>query len=243
MKKLQIILFLSFLFLKVAQAQNSKKYPVFIPSYDRFSKNKIAYLTLRDGSKIEGEIDQLARKKGLIEEIKIMPTGEKKKQTIDPVLLENAYLAPTSLSKLATFSNEITKIQRVGRYDVNNDLIEKGYVYFESSLAQVKKKEEYVILQLLNPTFSGRIRVYDDPLAMESMSLNMGGMTLAGGDSKSYYIKKDDQKAYKLKRADFLEDFPKIFGDCPSVIKSIEKEAKWLELSKYVFIYNEECSK
>ncbi|MFN8431370.1 MAG: hypothetical protein U0V04_15440 [Spirosomataceae bacterium] len=243
MRKTTGILFLFMVLASITMAQKKEKYPAFIPSFNSFSHKKISYVTLKDGTKIEGEIDDLDRKKGLIEEIEIKPTGAKKKMTIDPVQLQDAYLTPSALSKMATINSELGRIQKISKYDVNKDLVEKGYVYFESSLTQIKKKEDYVILQLLNPTFTGRIRVFDDPMAQESASVGFGGLTLAGGDSKSYYIKKDDQKAYRLKRADFKEDFPKLFGDCPAVLKAIEGEAKWLDLNKYVYIYNDSCSK
>jgi hypothetical protein len=240
MKKNVFILLIFTLFTFDISAQ---KYPGFIPAYERFSNKKVVYLMLKDNTKVEGTIKDLDRKKGLIEEIDIKPTGQKKSVTYSPEELQNAYLEPTALNKILKIDNQILRINKLGKYNINNDLVDKGYVYFESSLAQItKRKEDYVLLQLLNPTFTGRIRVFDDPLAQESMGLGIGGMTLVGGDEKSYYLKKDEEKAYRLRRAKIDDDFLKLFGDCPAVIKAAEGKIKWLDLNKYVYIYNTECA-
>lgn len=217
------------------------KFPGFIPSYDRFSSKKTSFVILKDNTKVEGTIDDLDRKKGLIEEIVLKPV-KGKKMTLLPEDIQGAYLEPSGYSKLATFNTNITRLNKITKYDVNSELIEKGYVYFESSVTQLKKKDIIVLLQLLNPTFTGRIRIYDDPFATESIGVGVGGFTVAGGDSKSYYLKKDDQKAYRLKRDDFEDDFPKLFGDCPAVLEMAKERVKWTDLNKYVYTYNTTCT-
>jgi len=50
----------------------------FIPAYDRFSGKETSYLTLEDGTKIEGTLEDLDRRKGLIEEVTIKDANGKK---------------------------------------------------------------------------------------------------------------------------------------------------------------------
>ena len=92
-----------------------------------------------------------------------------------------------------------------------------------------------LLLQLLNPSFSSKIRVYSDPFAGETASVGIGGVKLAGGDEKSYYVKKEDKPAYKLKKKDFKADFDALFKDCSDM--KMDK-VKWSEFAEYVFKYN-----
>jgi hypothetical protein len=64
----------------------------FIPAFDRFSGKDIAYIYLEDGSKIEGTIDDIDRRKGLIEEVTILPTDQKKKLKLEPKDIKTMYL-------------------------------------------------------------------------------------------------------------------------------------------------------
>ena len=41
----------------------------FLPGFDRFSSKKIAYITLSDGTEIEGTIEDIDRKKGNTEDV------------------------------------------------------------------------------------------------------------------------------------------------------------------------------
>jgi hypothetical protein len=50
----------------------------FIPAYDRFSGKETSYIMLEDGSKVEGTLEDLDRKKGLIEEVVIKDASGKK---------------------------------------------------------------------------------------------------------------------------------------------------------------------
>ncbi len=48
-------------------------------------------------------------------------------------------------------------------------------------------------MQLVNPRFSKVISVYSDPFAKETSSIGIGGLKLAGGIAKSYYLKKGEK--------------------------------------------------
>lgn len=53
----------------------------FIPAYDRFSGKEISYIMLEDGSKVEGTLEDLDRKKGLIQEVVIKDASGKKQRS------------------------------------------------------------------------------------------------------------------------------------------------------------------
>jgi len=66
MKTFTLILITFFGFILTTSAQN------FMPGFDIFSHKMPAYLTLNDGTKIEGEIDRLNRKRNNISGIKMI---------------------------------------------------------------------------------------------------------------------------------------------------------------------------
>ena len=76
-----------------------------------FSKKEKSYLTLTDGSEVIGFIDDIDRKKGLIEKIVIKDSTGKKREFL-PQQLHHMYIAPTKWDKFASGvdkSYDITK--------------------------------------------------------------------------------------------------------------------------------------
>lgn len=72
MKTVIISLLLACLTTISLQAQN------FLRSFETVSHKKATYLTMEDGTEIEGTVKKLDRKKGLIEEVKMKIDEEKK---------------------------------------------------------------------------------------------------------------------------------------------------------------------
>lgn len=68
------------------------------------------------------------------------------------------------------------------REKINVEYIKQGYVLFEKSDGMIKKKMMTLLVQLLNPEFSGKIRVNLDPNASKTTSYRVGGFMLAGVD-------------------------------------------------------------
>jgi hypothetical protein len=92
----------------------------------------------------------------------------------------------------------------------------------------------------LNASFYSKIKVYHDPFASESMGIAVGGITVAGGLDKSYYIKKsDDELAIRLFKRDYNEMFVTLFGDCPEVMGAYGDNIKWSELETHIYEYTQ----
>ncbi len=203
-----------------------------------FSGSKPAYLTFTDGTKLEGTIKDIDRKKGLIKLIKIKDK-EGNKHKIKPEQVQYMYLAPSSFSKLSKALNISSDVRKWTSKDINQDLVGDGYVYFEQSKVQVKKKQLVLLMQLLNPNFSAKVKVYHDPRASESTSLAVGGLKVAGGHAKSYYVKVEGQDvAYRLKKKDYKKGFAEMWKGCDKVAEKYPK-IKWTELVKHIIDYTE----
>lgn len=215
----------------------------FAPPFQSVSRKKPAYITMKDGQEYTVYVKSLKFKKGLIDELKVQPITGKKKVKINPEDIDHLYLAPSGLEKLAQKLDAAYDLTKIRDNELSSEHLDNGYLYMESSEVQVKKKKvQYCMLQLMNPTFSGEVKVYNDPISNETASIGIGGMTLAGGLAKSYYIKKDGEKvARRIKKKEYKKDLEEIFSGCKEVVKKYGDNPKWSEFEQFIFDYSTEC--
>lgn len=205
----------------------------FLPAFDLFSKNKTSYVTLKDGTKLEGEIADLDRKKGNIEEITIK-TADKKKHKLKPIEIKEAYLPVSNWEKVADMHSAMFNVKTYSG-EIDMDHIAKGYAYFLSTEVQIKKEKVVLLMQVVNPGFSNKIIVYHDPTASETTSFGFAGVTVVGGDDKSYYVQIGNETAFKLKKKDYEDSFSTLYKDCPDVITKYKKAHEWIDFCYHVY--------
>lgn len=224
-------------FLAFSLNVNAQEY--FSQPIEIFSKKKTAYVTLSDGTEIEGNIHKIKRKKGLFEQVSLYVNDEKK--AIAASEISHMYLPQSDwdkLGKASDFLNDATQWNSDG--NVNLEHIKDGYAYFETSQTQIRKnKAGEVLLQLLNPAFGNKVKVYHDPFANESASASVGGIKVAGGNDKSYFIKVGDETAYRLKKKDYKDSVKKLYKDCGVFPK--DKKYKWAYFGEDLMTYTKEC--
>ena len=128
--------------------------------------------------------------------------------------------------------------------DLDANKLAEGYVYLEMSEVMVKKKKMTLMLQLLNPTYANKIKIYNDPFAKETASLNVGGFKAAGGIEKSYYIKKGDAVATRFYKKDYKDEigFSQLFEDCPALVEKYTEDLHWRNFSKHTYEYTNDCN-
>jgi hypothetical protein len=231
MKKQALILVALFLASVSVQAQD-----LLSPSFS-FSHKKTSYITLADGTEINGTIKDLDREKGLIEYVKIKD-GAGKKHKLDAEDIKFMYLPPSGIDNLSKKLDFMTDAQKWNDDKLNQDFLSEGYTYFELADVKVKKKDRKLLMQLLNPNFSKEVKVYHDPYAKETMSVGVAGVKLAGGFAKSYYISKGGKPAFRLKKKDYKEEFLPMWNSCKDLIKEF-KDPKWGDLVKHVLAFSE----
>ncbi|MCB4798021.1 hypothetical protein [Neotamlana laminarinivorans] len=220
-----------------AAAQN------FSPAFEGFSRKKPAFITMADGTEYTVYLKSFKRKKGLIDQLKVESVNGGKKVKINPEDISHMYIAPSGLAKLAQKMDASTDLTKIQDGELNAEHLDEGYIFMESSEVQIKKKTQYCMLQLMNPTFSGKIKVYNDPFAKETASIGIGGMTLAGGLDKSYYIKKADEKiAKRIKKKEYKKDMTEIFSECPDVLAKYADDPKWGEFENFIYDYSTMCN-
>lgn len=213
----------------------------FIPAFDRFSGKEVAYIYLEDGSKVEGTIDDLDRKKGLIEEVTILPTGQKKKRKLEPKEIKTMYLPASGYFKLVNSLDQAFDAQKWKNNDVNMEIINKGYAYFEKTKVKVKKDTQELLMQMVNPAFSSKIKVFHDPLAQESMSFGYAGITMAGGDDKSYYVQVGNEVAERIKKKEYDDEYLRLYKDCPALLAKLKSDHRWTNFDKHLVEYTTSC--
>lgn len=203
-----------------------------------FSHKKTAYVTKKDGTTVEGTIDKIKRKKGLLEMVILEVDGATVE--LNPEDIDHMYLPPSGLDNFSNKVDQASTVAKWDREDVASDKIKEGYVYFENAMVSIKGNSQTLLMQLLNPGFSSRLRVYFDPLANETSRANIGGLTVAGGLDKSYYVQRPGQDAYKLTKKEYRKDFENFYNDCPTLLRKYPKP-DWPDFAKHVFFYSENC--
>ncbi len=239
--KTAVMAFLVLASMTVASAQEQYQ---LLSASTTFSHKKISYITMNDGKEVTGYIKNLDRKKGLIEEVKIK-TEAGKVMKIDPSKIKSMYLPQSGWDKFANAMDKVYDAQRWDDKEVKSDIIQKGYAYFEKSDVMIKKKKRTLLLMLLNPHYAGKVKIYHDPFASETVGLGVGGVTMIGGATKSYYIKKGKAVANRVKMKDYTEQFFVLFGDCEGLVAMNKKQGhnpKWTELQLHTYTYTTECN-
>ena len=206
-----------------------------------FSNKKESYISLKNGEEIIGFIKDIDRKKGLIEQITIKDKNDKK-VVLKPEEIKHMYIAPSGFDKFASGTN---KAYNATKWEDDQSMhaahMKQAYVFFESTEVMIKKEKLTLLLQLLNPGFSNKIKVFFDPNAQETTSFAVGGITVAGGDAKSYYFKKGNGVAFKMMKKNYDDEFENLYGDCPALKKEFGKDVRWSSVEKHVFFYSEKC--
>lgn len=211
---------------------------------DGFSKKKTSYLHMEDGTVNEGLLGGFKRAKGQIETVK-MKNESGGKIKIDPALIKFMYIPPSGLGKLAAANNRISNVSKwEAPSNMDSTLMGEGYVYFEKMTTQIKKKKtEDLMLQMLNASFSSKIKVFYDPFAKETIGVSVGGVTVAGGLDKSYYVHKvgSTEPAFKLEKKNYKEQFALLFGDCDEFMAKYGDNIKWSDLETHIYEYTQMC--
>lgn len=205
----------------------------------RISDEKDSYITLMDGTELVGRVKDLDRKKGLFEEVTIK-LEDGKKTKLKPEDIKYMYLPPSGYSKLMTGMENATDINKMQKdASSSSALMRPGYFYFESSEVLLKKQKMTLLLQMMNPSFSSKIKVFNDPYAKETMSVGIGGMTMAGGDAKSYYVKVGDEPAFRLYKKNYDEELEHLYQSCPALKSQFPDGMFWSKFAKHVLAYDQ----
>lgn len=152
------------------------------------------------------------------------------------------YLPASGYFKLVNSMEQSFNAQKWKNNDVNMEIINKGYAYFEKVKVKLKKETEDLLMQMVNPSFSSKIKVFHDPLAVESMRFGVAGITMAGGDDKSYYVQVGNEIAEKIKKKEYDDEYLRLYKSCPALLQKLKSDHRWTNFDKHLLEYTTVCN-
>ena len=228
MKLLQITVFFICLLSLSSQAQQ------FLPEMEFLSIQKPGYLVSKSGQRIQATLDKVHRRKGAIEGVIVKTPDGKTIEYVAADILEMGF-PPADVAKGIAVKETMGSVFRAKNSDIKQ--ISRDTVIFYHEYLDDQKRD--VLLQLLNPGFDHKIRVYHDPSANQTSGVGLGPVMITGGLDKSYYIRRNNT-AYRLRKGDYETEFKKLYADCPALTTKYPASA-WRDLVRHVYDYDQNC--
>ncbi|WP_157637887.1 hypothetical protein [Flexithrix dorotheae] len=117
-------------------------------------------------------------------------------------------------------------------------IVVTDWVIFER-VQLTTKKEKYELMQLVNPGFDSRIKVYAYRHTGETISMSVDDMKLSGGDDDSHYVSVENARPILLRKGKYKKQaLGLLYNNCTSLS---QEELKWKEFASHIYTYNQAC--
>ncbi|MFZ9981895.1 MAG: hypothetical protein ACO3FI_07685 [Cyclobacteriaceae bacterium] len=201
--------------------------------------NKPAIVTMADGSEITGKFGGAVLISGYLDKVTIKSEdGEKLK--LKPEEMVRLQINASGFSKMAMISSSASSIKEVAKRDFS-EIKNREYIVFETA-QRSNKAAKFRMMQLLNPGFDDKIKVFADPNANQTTGIGIGGIKLTGGEDKSYLMVTGGSKAIVVKKSTYRKNFEELYQGCPDMVRAFQGEKiKWEDVAGHVFAFNEAC--
>ena len=193
---------------------------------------------LESGEEIQGKFAGAVMINGGITKISIkLENGEKAK--FKPEEVVSFLIKASGFAKLAMMAESGSSIQELTHSDFG-EIVNRDYIIFETART-AKKTDTYRLLQLLNPGFDSKIKVFATETG-KTGGTSIGGIKLTGGMDKAYLFVKGDEKAVMVKKSSYRKNFEELYSDCPEMLSVFEGDRiKWNDVAGHVFVYDQVC--
>lgn len=222
-------------FLLVASAAHAQ---YFIEENFSFSRSKGAYVITNSGEKKEGQFRSAAFNRYSIKTVGLLIGSEKTNFSAEDI--KTFVAIPTAFMKFSSQMDRATDMTKMTDQNFE-DVIKRDSIYFEQ--AHIPRKDEKRMVQLLNPGFDGKIKVYKDPFAKQTASIGVAGMKVAGGDDKSFLVVKEGMtEPMFVKKKTFEEQFVQLFGDCEKFMEYYKEHPNSIKIQNFadhIFFYDQ----
>lgn len=193
-----------------------------------------AEVTTLDGKVISGKVKNASfGPNGMMSFMLLDEAGNKNK--FKAADIEQLKLKVDGLAKLEIVSEQSSNMDKLANSNFK-EVVEREFIYWQRVKSPVKNK--YLLLQLLNPGFDTKMKVYDRPNAKSGES-SVGGIALKGNNATAYYVVKDGTTLNITKKKYKKQDFNLLFSDCQQIIDNNEPNFK--AFSEHVFFYDQLC--
>jgi hypothetical protein len=213
--------------------------------------NEISNLTgssciakLKTGEKAEGILKGLSVTTGYISGVTIKQE-DGKKDRFKTSQLESLQVKSSGFTDMASVpAGTVTRNNM--SISTPGNVAEAEYIVFET--VNTGKLSGVLLLQLLNPGFCSRIRVYayetDSGNTVTIRDEKKGTVSYTGRAAITYLFVKPGEKPVKIEKSNFRNRLKEIFSDCPAIMSKINNEKiKWDDIAAFVYDYNNECKR
>ncbi|MFZ9504147.1 MAG: hypothetical protein ACO263_06210 [Cyclobacteriaceae bacterium] len=200
---------------------------------------KPAIVTLADGTEVNGKFSAGVLNMGYLDRITIKgEDGEKMK--IKPEEIVRVLIKASGLAKLSMLASSSSSIKEATKRDFN-EIKNRDYIIFETA-QRANKSGSLRLMQLLNPGFDSKIKVFANPNASQTTGIGVGGIKITGGEDKSYLMVKGGDKAVIVRKGSYKKNFEELYKTCPEMLKAFQGEKiQWDDVAGHVFAYDQMC--
>ncbi|HEY0740298.1 MAG TPA: hypothetical protein VGD40_02515 [Chryseosolibacter sp.] len=195
---------------------------------------------LLSGEEVAGTLSAGSINNGYLGKITIKKEDGTKLK-LSPDQLSSLKVKAGKAAKWTMMSESANSIQALTKADFQK-IQNQEYIFFETTTRV--KSEKQNLMQLLNPDFDSKIKVFPDPKAKQTKGIGLGGVQLTGGDDKSYLFVKNGEATELVKKGSYKKNFDDLYSDCPEMIKAFTGEKiKWSDVAGHVYAYDNLCKK
>jgi hypothetical protein len=197
-------------------------------------------ILLANGDKIAGKLSSGSGTNGYLSAITIkLENDEKVKLKAEDIT--RLTIKVSKFAKLTMVSESAESIKEMTKTDFNN-IVKRDSVIYETAM-QHTKGDKIRLMQLLNPGFDSKLKVFADPNPnRETSGIGIAGVKLTGGIDKSYLFVQNSQKAILVKKGSYKKNFEELYKNCPAMVAGFTGEKiKWEDVAGHVFAYDQIC--
>ncbi len=191
--------------------------------------SKEVHAILLDGTDLVGTVGSCMLNMGQLQSLTLKDAaGEKRKLKAEE--LSELRVKPTKMDNIGAMLSQ-PNLQAMITQDFSKSL-DREWCYFVQTSPPGKDKK--VMMQLLNPGFDKKMKVFVDPMAQET----------ASGEDKSYFVVKEGSgEAIKVKKGSYSKEALKsIFNDCQVMVDNYAGDKmKLRDFAEHVFVFEQLC--
>jgi hypothetical protein len=195
-------------------------------------------VTLQSGEEITGKFAGGVFMNNGLSKIRVrLENGENAKFVPEQVVALKVKVS--GLMKLSMISDAGSSIKEFANTDLNS-IVQREWVLFETAVTPGQKGTKR-ILQLLNPGFDSKIKVFAEPNA-KTGGLSIGGLQVTGGEDRVYLFVKGGEQAFKVKKGSYRDNFTELYSDCPLMLEQFRGEkVRWDDVALHIYAYDQLC--
>jgi hypothetical protein len=193
-----------------------------------------------NGDRTEAILNSASFVNGYISAITIKnESGEKIK--LKPEEINRLSVKVLKAAKITMMAESVNSIKEMTKTDFN-DVMKRDTLIFETA-RHYNKNGKPRLMQLLNPGFDSKIKVYADPNPdRKTNGLALGTIQVTGGLEKSYLFVQNNQKAILVKKGSYKKNFEELYGNCRQMLMAFgDEKIKWQDVAGHVYAFNFMC--